>query len=109
MSRSEWHTLLNQASQGDSNAEWKVADRCNDGVADKKGRILVSRSARNAVRCFRKSAEHGFAPAQNSLGILLSARNAANRNIEEAIFWFRAAFNAGEIMSATNMAITYRE
>jgi TPR repeat protein len=109
MSRSEWQTLLNRAEQGDSNAEWGVADRYGDGVADKKGRILVSRSSRNAAKWFRRSAEHGCAPAQNSLGILLSARNTANRNIEEAIFWFRTAFNAGEIMSATNMAITYRE
>lgn len=109
MSRSEWQTLLNRAKQCDPSAEWEVADRYGDGVADKKGRILVSRSSRNAAKWFRKSAEHGFAPAQNNLGSILSARNAAHKNIEEALFWFRKAFDAGETMSATNIAITYRE
>ncbi len=109
MSRSEWQTLLNLAKQGDYSAEWEVADRYGDGVVDKKGRILVSRSSRNAAKWFRKSAEHGFAWAQNNLGILLSARNAANKNVEEALFWFRKAFNAGSTMSGTNIAITYRE
>src|SRR5436190_15572912 len=83
MSRSEWQTLLNRAKQGDPEAEWGVADRYGDGVADKKGRILVSRSSRNAAKWFRKSAEHGCAPAQNTLGVLLSARNAPYKNIEE--------------------------
>jgi TPR repeat protein len=29
--------------------------------------------------------------------------------MEEALFWFRKTFNAGEKMSAINIAITYRE
>jgi TPR repeat protein len=109
MSRSEWRTLLSRAKQGDPEAEWEVADRYGDGVVDKKGRILVSRSSRNAAKWFRKSAEHGFAWAQNNMGVLLSARNAAEKDVEEALFWFRKAFNAGLIMSAANIAITYRE
>jgi len=109
MSRFEWQSLLNRAKQGDPEAEWEVADRYGDGVADKKGRILVSRSSRNATKWFRKSAEHGFAPAQNNLGILLSARNAGRKNIDEALSWFQKAFNGGVTMSANNMAITYRE
>jgi TPR repeat protein len=109
MSRSEWQTLLNRAKQGDPEAEWGVADRYGDGVADKKGRILVRRSPQNAAKWLRKSAEHGFASAQNNLGVLLSARNAAHKDVDEALFWFRKAFKAGEIVSANNIAITYRE
>ncbi len=109
MTRSEWQTLLNQAKQGDPEAEWEVGDRYGDGAVDKKGRILALRSSRNAAKWFRKSAEHGFAWAQNNMGVLLSARNAANKNAEEALFWFRKAFNAGLIMSAANIAITYRD
>jgi FOG: TPR repeat, SEL1 subfamily len=109
MSRSEWQSLLGCAKQGDPEAEWGVADRYDDGVADKKGRILVSRSSRNAAKWFRKSAEHGCAPAQNNLGIILSARNATHKNIEEALFWFRKAFKADSTLAATNIAITYRQ
>jgi TPR repeat protein len=109
MSRSEWQSVLKRAKRGDPEAEWGVADRYGDGVADKKGRILVSRSSRNAAKWFRKSAEHGCAPAQNGLGVLLSARGATRENIDEALLWFLKAFNAGEIISANNMAITYRQ
>ena len=48
MSATEWRALLTRARNGDSGAEWEVAEHYEDGCKDKKGKILVRRSARKA-------------------------------------------------------------
>jgi uncharacterized protein len=106
---SEWHSLLARARNGDREAEWEVADRYADGCKDKRGKVIVRRSAAKAARWFRRAAEHGSAPAQNHLGILLGNGSGVRKNVEEALFWLRKAFRAGNSCAAQNIAITYRE
>lgn len=106
---SEWESLLARARNGDREAEWGVADRYEDGCKDKRGKVIVRRSATKAARWFRRAAEHGSGPAQNSLGILLGNGNGVRKNVEEALFWLRKAFRAGNLCAAQNIAITYRE
>jgi TPR repeat protein len=43
------------------------------------------------------------------LGILLGNKRGVRKNVEEALFWLRKAFRAGESCAAQNIAITYRE
>jgi TPR repeat protein len=74
MSVAEWKALLARAKQGDAEAEWEVAGRYEDGSKDKRGKILVRRSARKAAEWLRRAAEHGCAPAQCSLGVLRGNR-----------------------------------
>jgi TPR repeat protein len=109
MSVSEWRALLARAKRGDPEAEWGVADRYGDGCKDNRGRILVRRSARKAAQWFRRAAEHGCAPAQNTLGVLLSNGDGVTKNVKEALLWLRRAFRAGDASVANNLAITYRE
>lgn len=109
MTASEWRTLLVRAKRGDSDAEWGVADRYADGCKDRRGKVIVRRSAPKAARWFRRAAEHGNSPAQNSLGVLLGNGDGARKNVEEALSWLRKAFHAGDSCAAQNIAITYRE
>src|SRR5579864_8003181 len=79
MSVAEWKALLAKARQGNAEAEWEVAGRFADGCKDKKGKILVRRSARRAAEWLRRAAEHGCASAQCDLGVLLGNREYADR------------------------------
>jgi TPR repeat protein len=106
---SEWQSLLARARNGDPEAEWEVADRYADGCKDRRGRIIVRRSAAKAVQWFRRAAEHGNDAAQNNLGVLLGNGNGVRKNFEEALSWLRKAFRAGDPCAAQNIAITYRE
>ncbi|HEY0702029.1 MAG TPA: tetratricopeptide repeat protein [Candidatus Acidoferrales bacterium] len=108
-SPSAWRRLLARARQGDPEAEWEVAERYADGSKDLRGNILVKRSTARATPWFRRAAEHGSVPAQNTLGVLLSSGKSAGKNVEEALRWFKKAFRAGEQAAAQNIAITYRE
>jgi uncharacterized protein len=106
---SEWQSLLARARNGDREAEWEVADRYADGCKDKRGKVIVKRSAAKAAQWFRRAAEHGCGPAQNNLGILLGDGNGVRKNVEEALLWLRKAFRARDSCAAQNIAITYRE
>ena len=109
MSVSDWKSLLARARNGDREAEWEVADRYADGCKDKRGKVIVRRSPAKAAQWFRRAAEHGSAPAQNYLGILLGNGNGVRKNVKEALLWLRKAFRAGNSCAAQNIAVTYRE
>lgn len=109
MSAKEWKSLLARANDGDEEAEWEVAGRYEEGCEDKMGNILVRRSPRKAAQSIRRAAEHGSAPAQNTLGVLLSNGDSVRKDTEEALMWLRRAFRAGHSLAASNLAITYRE
>lgn len=109
MSVSEWQALLARAKRGDPEAEWEVADRYGDGCKNPKGKIVVRRSRRTAAEWFRRAAEHGLTPAQNTLGVLLSNGDGIRKNVREAFLWLRKAFRSGDSCAAQNIAITYRE
>lgn len=102
MSVAEWKTLLDKAKRGNPEAEWDVAGRYDDGCKDKKGKILVRRSAPKAAEWLRRAAEHGCASAQSNLGVLLGST-------DEALLWLERAFRAGHSLAASNIAITHRE
>ena len=109
LSVKEWKALLARAKQGDAEAEWEAAERYEDGCKDKKGKILVRRSARTAAKWLRRAAEHGCASAQNNLGVLLGDMDRADSNREDALLWLVSAFHAGERCAAGNIARTHRD
>jgi tetratricopeptide (TPR) repeat protein len=109
MSASEWQALLARAKHGNPEAEWEVAERFENGCKDKRGKILVRRSHRKAAEWLRRAAEHGCAPAQCNLGVLLGDMERAGSNPREALMWLERAFRAGESCAANNIAITHRQ
>jgi TPR repeat protein len=109
MSAAEWDALLDKAKQGNPEAEWEVAGCFEEGCKDKKGNILVRRSARKFAEWLRRAAEHGCAPAQCTLGVLLGDTEYVGKNPREALLWLERAFRAGEDIAANNLAITHRQ
>jgi TPR repeat protein len=109
MSASEWKRLLERANANDPDAEWGVAGRYEDGCKDKNGKILVKRSLRKAAPWFQRAAEHGCAPAQNNLGLLLDEGKVLRRDRREALLWIRRAFRGGDNCAANNVAVIHRE
>ncbi|MGA9527607.1 MAG: tetratricopeptide repeat protein [Terriglobales bacterium] len=101
--------MLARANANDPGAEWGVAERYEDGCKDNTGKIVVRRSARKALEWFRRAAEHGCAPAQNNLGLLLDEGKVVRRNLWEALEWTKKAFWGGDRCAANNIAIMYRE
>lgn len=109
MSASEWCALLARAKRGDPEAEWEVANRYGDGCKTRNGKILVKRSSKKAVRWLRRAAQHGLSPAQNTLGVILSNGDGVRKDIDEALWWMKKAFHAGDMCAAQNIALTYRQ
>jgi len=110
MSAIEWKNLLAKAKGGDAEAEWLVAGHFSDGCKDRRGRILVRISNRKAAEWYRRSAEHGFGNAQNTLGVILCGNYGVEKNVREALLWLKRAFRGGDTTSAANnVAVTYRE
>ncbi len=105
MSVAEWEGLLAKANSGDPEAEWEVSERFGDGCKDKKGEILVRRSAKKAQAWLRRAAEHGCASAQCNFGVLLGDQEETS----EALVWLKRALRAGVSCAALNIAITYRQ
>lgn len=109
ISTPQWRALLARAKTGDSAAEWRVADCYGDGCKNHAGKIVVRRSRARSARWLRRAAVHGSSAAQTTLGVLLGNGDGVPRNVDEALFWLRKAFHAGEACAAHNIAITYRE
>lgn len=108
-SASEWRSLLARAKSGDPESEWGVADRYADGCRDSRGKIIVRRSATKEAQWLRRAAEHGSAPAQNNLGVLLSNGDGVRKNVGQALLWLTKAHASGDSCAAQNIAMTYRE
>jgi len=110
MSARKWKELLTKAKRGDSEAEFNVASHYDNGVKDRRGRVLVRISDRKAAEWYRRSAEHGCGSAQNTLGVILGDGYVVERNAREALLWLKRAFRAGDTScAANNIAVTYRE
>jgi TPR repeat protein len=110
MTAAEWRTLLQKASQGDAEAEYLAAIYYNHGCKDKRGRVVVRRSARTAAEWFQQSAEHGNADAQCYFGVILSDGIGRKKNPHEGLLRMKRAFRRGNTSSApNNIAVTYRE
>jgi hypothetical protein len=110
LSPSEWKSLLAKAKRGDAEAEFNVASHYDDGVKDRRGRVLVRVSNRKAAGWYRRSAEHGYCSAQNTLGVILGDGYGVEKNVREALHWLKKAFRGGDTCCApNNVAMTYRE
>lgn len=93
-------TLRASAIAGDPHAEFYYGARL---ASDKNTPML------EAVRWFRKSAEHGYALAQFSLGVIYEAGEGVQKNPEEAARWYEAAAKQGMGKAQFNLGILYEK
>lgn len=109
-SKAEWKALLARASKGDAETAFEIASLYDDGCKDRRGGILVRRSAAKAFAWFRRAAEQGSPSAQTTLGVILGGHYGVKRDSRRALFWLKKAFRGGDTSCAPrNIAITYRE
>jgi len=109
MARGKWSQLKRKAEAGDAEAQFEVGSWCEDGLADPKGRVLVRRDMRAAVRWYRLSATAGNAFGQIQLGNCLSTGTGVRRDDEEALRWYKRALRQGDCCAPNNIATVYRD
>jgi uncharacterized protein len=68
-----------------------------------------TQSHAEAVECYRKAAELGFAAAQNNLGFCYQEGATVPRNYAEAVKWYRKAAAQGFAAGQNNLGICYRD
>ena len=109
MTRQQWDHLKAKAEAGDPEAQWQVGSWFEDGLADRRGHILVRPDAQAAARWFRRSAGSGNAAGQIHLGVCLCAGRGIRRDDTEALRWFKRALRQGDPCAPNNIASLYRD
>ncbi len=70
--------------------------------------VHTRKYARAAIAWYRKSAESGFAPSMNNLGLMYSLGIAGTPNDEKAFRWYLASAKAGNPIGSMNLMQTYQ-
>jgi TPR repeat protein len=63
----------------------------------------------DALGCYRKAAEQGFAAAQNNLGYCYHEGAVVPRNYPEAVRWYRKAAAQGFAAAQNNLGVCFRD
>jgi uncharacterized protein len=102
LTQSDFHTLLSQAESGDREAQYWVGQVYGEGR-------LVPKNYAVSREWLLRSAEQGYAPAQEAMGMMYMGANgdygkadmwlrrAAEQGDAEAQFWLGAAYEQGRI------------
>lgn len=94
-------SYLKAAKQGSSAAAYRI------GVIYAEGKGSFSKRPEVAVSWFMRSADKGYAPAQNALGFLSEEGTGVKQDHEEAVKWFQKAANQGDAVGQVNLARKY--
>jgi TPR repeat protein len=92
--------LLPAAEQGDPRAEFALGRMYEGGVG-------VSPDIQEAVRWYRRAADHDFVKAQYRLGVMYSTGQGVPRDDNEAVVWFRRAAELGNVEAQVGLGICY--
>ncbi|MBR6655034.1 MAG: sel1 repeat family protein [Alistipes sp.] len=75
---------------------------------DEKGvELFRQKRYEEAVQCYRRAAEQGYAPAQNHLGVCYKRGKGVPRDYNEAVQWYRKAAEQGHTAAQSNLAECY--
>ena len=95
------NNLKQKAQHGDALAQYTLA-----GCYAHHGRG-VQQNAVEAVNWYRRSAEQGYAPAQNSLGFCYAYGRGVPPNLAEAMRWYQLAANQGYAPAQFHLGLCY--
>src|SRR6185312_14305413 len=62
-----------------------------------------------AARWYRKAAEQGYEPAENSLAALYQAGTGVPQDSTEAVRWYRRAADRGSAVAQNNLGVLYAQ
>lgn len=96
----DFSTQLRQATAGDADAQFTVAE------AYRMGRE-TDEDLPESLRWYRAAAEQGHPQAQNNLGSMLLNGMGTDKNPGEAAIWYRKAAEQGEAAAQFNLALRY--
>lgn len=99
--KTEFEQLLENAEQGDVNAQFDLALRYNQGSNG------VKKDYKKAEKWYRKAAEQGDADAQNNLGVMYANGQGTPKDEAEAVKWYRKAAEQGEAYAQNNLGVMY--
>jgi tetratricopeptide (TPR) repeat protein len=88
--------LRERAEKGDPAAQWRLGSRYDTGHG-------VPRDGAEAEKWYRRSAESGYAEAQNSLGSVYQAEH----RYKDAVVWYQKAADQGHPLALNNLAYMY--
>ena len=102
-------SLKRQADAGEVSAMTDLGLNLLEGIQDRKGRSIVHRNPRAAVRWFRQAANRGDHTAASSLGYAYDVGLGTRRNVAQATRWYRRAARSGDSGATYNLATVYRD
>ena len=82
--------------------------QCLLGMCYERG-LGLEKSDVEAVKWYRKSAEQGYAIAQNNLGYMYSDGRGVEQSEAEAVKWYRKAAEQGHVYAQYNLGTCYDE
>ena len=82
--------------------------QCLLGMCYERG-LGFEKSDAEAVKWYRKSAEQGYAIAQNNLGYMYSDGRGVEQSEAEAVKWYRKAAEQGHVYAQYNLGTCYDE
>lgn len=97
------------AKSGDANAMYDLGSWMLEGLTDQEGNVVLKRSPIGSVRRFQRAAQQLHPDALHHLAYCYDAGLGTKKDLLHAIKLYRDAVNAGQPMSALNLAICYRE
>ena len=90
------------AERNDAAAQYRL------GIAYLDGDVGIEQNAAEACRWFRRSAEAGYAPAQNNFAACLMNGEGVARGVAEGAMWYRKAAEQGLVAAEVNVGRAYR-
>jgi TPR repeat protein len=97
---SSFEALLEQAEQGDAEAQYELGLNYNVGIG-------APLDDAEAARWFRLAADQGLAGAQVLLGALYKDGAGVPQDYAEALRWFRLAADQGEAVAQNELGLAY--
>lgn len=95
--------LERKASEGDPEALYRMA------TLYERGYDSIAPDSTRAINLLRRSAQLGYAPAQNYLGFLFSRGEMIRADKDSARYWIGQAADAGDLKAANNLGFMLLE
>jgi TPR repeat protein len=107
--KNSFNALLTKAKNGDTDAQFKVADIYSDGLKNKSNKVIVRQNNNLAYKWTEKAAANGDISALNNLGNFVCDGIGCKKDIKKAIEIYKQAISKGHSTSANNLATIYRD